>query len=713
MSTIAPPEALESYSQGLPPDSGSTLRTQYPKPPRAVWVLGLHIAALIMFICSSAYKQVQIRESELFRSAVRQATNDRRVIARFGTPISVGWFVRGDAWWRASSITIPIQGPRATGSIYAASNSNDETNPHFVQLEVVQPDEEFLINLLSAGPSVNPENLPRYGQVYVVPFSKKAEEFAEILPPYYKSKLNLDVTLLPILPTPRDVEDGKRHQLIAERLMDLIRAKYPDQSDDPESVLIGITDEDVYVRDFDWRFSFNLRYQDRFGIVSLARLDPAFVEYRPDPRDSSGRLNKLLTKLGVRLDAAPFGHRSDHEIVSIRLKKVITKLLGLMYYRLEAGPLPFSVLGSQASLEDIDRAGEDILASDVPESGGGEPCLVLTFDAERSYHPTKVVNSCSDFHFRELRRGVVALDLRLGLIEVRTNDFILPGVPHIVLSRVYRNLDPYHHAFGIGTNHSYNDALYSGDQMATVVISNEVGSQMRFDRTTAGLGFSPDVQFVNRGGGGEFTNGQMYWRDSHFHVTIPTGATYHFQQCMNGGTLCYMDGYRNPQGDELKFDRQPNGDLTKLEAVPHASRSLPAAALYFTYNPAHSITEVRANTGEKVNYAYDDRQRLANVEDAAGKVTRYAYDDRNNLTQLSDGTGRIILQATSDAKDRVAHLDFRDISYDISYVLDETGKIVEADLLGTDKGMIKVYMLNGHYSVAKVNAELTAAEQLK
>ena len=42
---------------------------------------------------------------------------------------------------------------------------------------------------------------------------------------------------------------------------------------------------------------------------------------------------------------------------------------------------------------------------------------------------------------------------------------------------------------------------------------------------------------------------------------------------------------------------------------------------------------------------------------------------------------------------------------------DEAGGIVEADLQGSDKSRIKVYMLNGHYSVAKVNADLTAAGQ--
>jgi hypothetical protein len=50
---------------------------------------------------------------------------------------------------------------------------------------------------------------------------------------------------------------------------------------------------------------------------------------------------------------------------------------------------------------------------------------------------------------------------------------------------------------------------------------------------------------------------------------------------------------------------------------------------------------------------------------------------------------------------------------EISYALDETGGIVEADLLGSDKSTIKVYMLNGHYSVAKINPDLSFSEQPK
>lgn len=707
MSTIAPPQPAEGYSREFPPASPpSTRQSKYPKPPRLVWTLAVNVAAMIMVICSSAYKQVQIRNSELFRSAVRQATNDRRVIARFGTPISTGWFIQGNTWWKASSIAIPIQGARSTGWIYATSSSNDETNPHFIQLEVFQAGKEFLINLLSAGPSVAPENLPKFGQVYIVPFSDKAQQFAAILPAYYKAKLNLDVNILPTLQPPPAFEDSKRHQLMAEALVDLIRTKYPEQSDDPENALIGVTDEDLYVRDFNWRFTFNYRHQQRIGIISLARLDPAFVEYKPDPEDSSSQLKKLQTKLlspivfRAHLDAAPVEHPSDPEIVSSRLKKITTKLLGLMYYRLQAGPLPFSVLGSQASLAEIDRAGEEILASDIPESEGGQPCLTFTFDSERSYRSTRLVNSCADSHFRETRRGVVALDLRLGLIAVMTNDFLLPGAPRIVLRRVYRNQDPYHHAFGIGTNHPYDDFLYSRNQMATVTINEEAGSAARFDRTTEGLGFNPDVQFVNRGNGGDFSNGQMYWRDHHFYVTTPTGTTYSFQECGDAGVPCYITAYRNPQGDQLKFDRQPNGDLLKLETVPEVSANLPDTTLYFTYNPAHSITEIRASTGQAVKYTYDDQQRLTSIEDDAGKVTLYQYDERNNLTMLSDGSGRVILRAASDSKDRISHLEFSDASYDISYVLDERGNIVETDLALSDGNTTKVYMLNEHYSVA-------------
>lgn len=473
---------------------------------------------------------------------------------------------------------------------------------------------------------------------------------------------------------PVSLEDAKRKQFMAEGLVDLMRTSYREQSDDTENILIGITDKDVYAREFDWPYTFNYRHKDRFGIISLARLDPAFFNRAPDP-----------------------------EILSSRLKKVTTKLLGLMYYRLQAGPLPFSVLGSQASLEEIDRAGQDILASDVPESEGGEPCLTFTFDSERSYHTTKLINSCADNHFFETRRNVVELGLRQGLILIRANDFIESGAPRIVLSRVYRNQDPYHHAFGIGSNHPYDDFLYSRDGMTTVTVNLEGGSAAKFDRTTAGTGFNPDVQFVNRGNGGDFSQGQIYWKDSHFHVSTSFGATYSFQPCIDNGVPCYMSGYRDSAGDELKFHREANGELLKLEMVPEPSSGLSGTTLDFKYNPQHSITEIHTNTGETANYDYDDDQRLIRAQNTANQVTQYAYDAKNNLTEVRE-ENRTVLRANSDDKDTLAHLELWDASYDISYVLDERGNIVEADLAVSDGSTIKVYMLNGHYSVARVDA---------
>lgn len=183
MSTFAPPQHPPSDSRDFPQlHARAASESKYPKPPRLAWTFGVNLVVLLLFIVGSAYKQVQIRHSDIFLAAVRQATGDQRVIERFGTPITIGWFLHGNSWWNASSMSIPIEGPKGTGWINAATNSNDGAHPHFVQLEVFQQNEAFLINLLSTGPRVSPESLTKFGQVYVVPFSKAAEQLAVTLP---------------------------------------------------------------------------------------------------------------------------------------------------------------------------------------------------------------------------------------------------------------------------------------------------------------------------------------------------------------------------------------------------------------------------------------------------------------------------------------------------------------------------------------------------
>ena len=61
--------------------------------------------------------------------------------------------------------------------------------------------------------------------------------------------------------------------------------------------MIGLTNADMYIAARDWRYAYSLRAQDRFAIVSTARMgDGLFVDEVRRMR----RIQKMVTKnLGV------------------------------------------------------------------------------------------------------------------------------------------------------------------------------------------------------------------------------------------------------------------------------------------------------------------------------------------------------------------------------------------------------------------------------
>jgi predicted Zn-dependent protease len=87
----------------------------------------------------------------------------------------------------------------------------------------------------------------------------------------------------------------------------------------------------MYIREYNWRFAFSWRQEGRFAVVSTARMDPVF-----------------------------FGRKRNDAILESRLRKMITKNIGLMYYGYFQSSDPKSVLyRSVLSIDDLDKIGED------------------------------------------------------------------------------------------------------------------------------------------------------------------------------------------------------------------------------------------------------------------------------------------------------------------------------------------------------------------
>jgi len=166
-------------------------------------------------------------------------------------------------------------------------------------------------------------------EIILVPLGDFPTSKVEDLVKYYQSKYNLVVKTVPPLKLTSSVIDPERRQLIAEEAIELMQLGYPRLTGDPRAVMIGLTDVDMFVRENNWQFTFSWRQQWRFAVVSDARMS-----------------------LG-----AP---RMSPEIINSRLRKMVTKNIGIMYYGLRPNDDPHSVMYNRVGgIDELDYMGED------------------------------------------------------------------------------------------------------------------------------------------------------------------------------------------------------------------------------------------------------------------------------------------------------------------------------------------------------------------
>ncbi len=186
--------------------------------------------------------------------------------------------------------------------------------------------------------SINTQNLRGAGKVYFIPLDDFPLLDVEKLVDYYQNKYKLEITVLPSLTLDSSVNDPQRRQIIAEAVIDLMKVSYPNLANDPQAILIGLTTRDMYTTKYNWRFTFGWRQAGHFAVVSNARM-----------------------KLGTW----PTSTATPDEQES-RLRKMVTKNIGIMYYGLPQNNDPRSVLYSDiGGIEELDEMGEDFLTDSI------------------------------------------------------------------------------------------------------------------------------------------------------------------------------------------------------------------------------------------------------------------------------------------------------------------------------------------------------------
>jgi predicted Zn-dependent protease len=123
--------------------------------------------------------------------------------------------------------------------------------------------------------------------------------------------------------------DPVRSQTVADELISAIRQRYATLARDDRARVIGVTPDDMYMQAMrnQWLFTFSLRNSDdHFAVVSYARMDPARL-----------------------------GEPRDEDRLTTRLRKMVAKNIGIMYFGLPLSQDPRSVLyGNIGGVDELD-----------------------------------------------------------------------------------------------------------------------------------------------------------------------------------------------------------------------------------------------------------------------------------------------------------------------------------------------------------------------
>lgn len=180
-------------------------------------------------------------------------------------------------------------------------------------------------------PPTPKETLKGSGKLYLIPLGDFPTDIADDLASFYRDKYKLEIETLPSVPLSEVALNRKRDQLIAEQVVAIMKRANPQITNDPEAIMIGLTTQDMYINQMDWRFAFSWRDEGKYAVVSTARM------YLPLRRW------KITERLMVR-----------------RLRKMVTKNVGILYYHLAPNDNPRSVLyRNVGGIRDLDYMRED------------------------------------------------------------------------------------------------------------------------------------------------------------------------------------------------------------------------------------------------------------------------------------------------------------------------------------------------------------------
>lgn len=176
---------------------------------------------------------------------------------------------------------------------------------------------------------IDKQKLRGSGKIYFVPLGDFPSDAVAKLVVHYRDKYGLTIETLPAVPLDPVAINANRDQLIAEEAVALMKDANLELVNDPKAILIGLTNVDMYIAKYDWQFTFSWRQEGRYAVVSGARMNLGSPAPQADKVES-------------------------------RLRKMVTKNIGILYYRLPQSDDRRSVLyKSVGGISELDQMGEE------------------------------------------------------------------------------------------------------------------------------------------------------------------------------------------------------------------------------------------------------------------------------------------------------------------------------------------------------------------
>jgi len=418
---------------------------------------------------------------------------------------------------------------------------------------------------------------------------------------------------MPVVQLGRATVDQVRKQVVAEKALDFISRANKEFSDDLDSVVLGVTSQDLNIPTAGWKFATNYRH-GRFGIISTARLH----------------------------DMPWFGG-TNPEVFGVRVRKMVTKNIALLHYPVELSADSTSALAfAVSSGSDADEMGEDFLGengtwSSIAADDG--PCISIIQGpgGRQSWRLGCLREPPQDTSY-ELFENYTDTSL---FIMARM-DFSLGADYSLSFVRKYRPQDDRSRAYGIGANDSF-DIFLVGDAktFSYVELILADGGRIHFDRVSRGTDLANAKFRASAYMGSPFSLSSLWWNGNGWSLATIDGWTYKFpsttpERLAQQGAPVEIDV---GSGHAFSIQRNSFGDLQRIQA-PNGSW------IEFSCDALHRITLAKDSTGRAVQYEYDAAGRLTHLRDSKNGDEFYQYDPINRMTTVLDAKGHPLLVNT-------------------------------------------------------------------